>query len=753
MFQKHITLLAAAAMVSVIPATGMAATLEEVMVTAQRRAENLQEVPVAITALSAETIEKADVHDLSTLAHKVPGLTFSPFSPGQNIVSLRGAASNDDGAGTDNSVAMFVDDVYLGRASNINPELFDVERIEVLRGPQGTLYGRNTIGGAINIVSIKPDLESFSGKAKLTLGNYARSDLSAYVNGPFSDNLAGKLSFSYRKRDGWVDNLSLNKKQKNDNTLAVRGQLLWQQGDAFEALFSADFATLDVDGMARIPVDTGYYQVRGLDDRLDTTPEDDAGDVSDPASFFGSYATVCTPPSTDCAAGTVDGYAKRDAQGVSARLSWNLDAGELISITAYRTGEADWNMESVGAPALFLIDDILDETDQLSQEFRWVASVGDDIDYVAGFWYLSEETDRTECFDLNMGSDCTPNADGTSGTTATDDAGGQPYNTDWYQQINETTSYALFGQVDWQLAEQWKLALGARYSSDKKDIQNFARSGPFVIINQTFDNRQSETWSAFTPKIALTYTADDWSVYGLVSQGFKSGGFPAGPQNVTGTLSLRQEEAMNVELGFKADIADALRLNVALFQTDYTDLQIQSFGPVPGELNFGQFRSFNAGDAEVFGIEIEATWAVTENLSLSGYYGFQDSELVDVFVPNAGFPNQSGQDMIRTPENKFDINLEYILPLAGGSELAFDLGWHHTASQRGELEPYAVQTAFHLLNASVAWTGGDDKLKVALWGRNLADDEYIQHLFTVSSNVVAVFGDPLMAGVSATYRF
>src|SRR5882672_4453569 len=160
--------------------------LEEVVVTAQRRSESLQTVPIAITAVTAADIQRNGIHELGTLAAQVPGLTFSPFSPGQNIVSLRGVSSNDDGAGTDNSVAVFVDDVYLGRVSNINPEMYDVDRVEVLRGPQGTLYGKNTIGGAINIISSRPNTSNLDIKASADVGNFSRHNFFGLITGPIS---------------------------------------------------------------------------------------------------------------------------------------------------------------------------------------------------------------------------------------------------------------------------------------------------------------------------------------------------------------------------------------------------------------------------------------------------------------------------------------------------------------------------------------------------------------------------------------
>jgi iron complex outermembrane recepter protein len=230
-----------------------APSLEEITVTAQRRSESLQTVPIAITAVSAADMERNGIHQLGTLAARVPGLTFSPFAAGQNIVSLRGVSSNDDGAGTDNSVAVFVDDVYLGRVSNINPEMYDVDRVEVLRGPQGTLYGKNTIGGAINIISSRPNTSDLNVAASADFGNFRRHNFSGLITGPIAGLWAGKLVVSTREADGWVDNVVLHTKEKNDNSQALRGQLL-RVGDSSELLLSADYQQLRDEDMARIPL-------------------------------------------------------------------------------------------------------------------------------------------------------------------------------------------------------------------------------------------------------------------------------------------------------------------------------------------------------------------------------------------------------------------------------------------------------------------------------------------------------------------
>ena len=693
--------------------------LEVITVTAQRRGENIQKVPVAVTAMNAEMLEKQDVHDLNTIATRVPGLSFSPFAPGQNIISLRGASSNDDGAGTDNSVAVFVDDVYLGRVSNVNPEMFDIERVEVLRGPQGTLYGKNTIGGAINIISKLPSLDELDAKLRLNIGNYGRRDVAGYINGPLGDNVAAKLSFSSRKNDGWVDNVTLNKKQKDNDVFAGRAQLLYE-GDNFQALFSGDYSQLDVTDMARTPVDTGAKD--------------------DPAVWSPAYVAACKEGAPFCAAGAVDGYAKQKAYGVSAKLTWDLDLGELISISAYRDSESDWNMDATGSPALALIDDIIDNSDQFSQEFRWVGQ-NDSFNYVAGAWYMNENTDRSECFDLSPDTDCSTGMDGS----------------DFYHQVNETNSYALFGQLDWKFATDWILTVGGRYSYETKEIDNVAKAGNFVIINENFGIDSpvtlKESWGAFTPKVALKYTvSDDTTAYLSFAQGFKSGGFAAAPQSLAETKPLEPEEATNFEFGIKSDITDTFRLNTTVFHTDYKNLQIQSFGPRSSGEDFGVFNTFNAGDAKIDGIELEFTWLPTDNLKLYGFYGYMDSEFVDTVVPNSAYPNQSGQEMLRTPKNKYSINLEHNIDLDSGDYFTTNLNYRFTDDQRGELEPYAVQPAFKLLDASFTWHSANDNWEVSIWGKNLTEEVYITHVYTVASSVVAVYGEPRMYGVSVSWN-
>jgi iron complex outermembrane receptor protein len=712
-------------------ATGV--SLEEITVTAQRRSESLQAVPIAITAVTAADMERGGIHELGTLAGQVPGLTFSPFAPGQNIVSLRGVSSNDDGAGTDNSVAVFVDDVYLGRVSNINPEMYDVDRVEVLRGPQGTLYGKNTIGGAVNIISSRPNTSALDIKANADFGNYSRRNFSALITGPISSAWAGKLVVSTREADGWANNVVLHTKEKNDDSQSIRGQLL-RTGDTSELLLSADYQRLRDEDMARIPL---THMTNNL-----------------PFSPLAAYQALCGENNPTCATNPYGGFARQFAYGVSAKFTEHVTpSSDLISITAFRRAYNRWSMDSLGA-VLPLGNDVWDNTSQYSQELRWVSSPIERLKYVGGLWFMREDTNRLRLFLL-------PSVDP------------DPENSDRYRGIDRTTSEAAFGQVDWQFTDLWTLTVGGRYSHDFKHIDNDAvhgTSGILFIIPNTFANQREAGWGKFTPKVSLRYQPNhDLNLYATVSQGFKSGGFAASPTSVADTNPLRPEQATNVELGVKADVSRRLRVNLALFDTRYKDLQIQSFGPpagcVPGPSApcFGEFETFNAGNAEAKGAELELMWLPLDHLTISATYGYLDAKFKNLYLPNASvystvsgqtidLRNQSGQDMLRAPRNKGNLEVKYELPIGAGGQLETSANYSYTADQRGELEPYAIQPANGLFDARLTWVSPQSEYEISLWGRNLADKAWIAHVYTIANEVFGVYGEPRTYGVSLSWH-
>jgi iron complex outermembrane receptor protein len=410
-------------------------------------------------------------------------------------------------------------------------------------------------------------------------------------------------------------------------------------------------------------------------------------------------------------------------------------------------------MDSLGA-VLPLGNDVWDNTSQYSQELRWVSSPTERLKYVGGLWFMREDTNRLRLFLL-------PSIDP------------NPDDSDRYRGIDRTTSEAVFGQVDWQLTDLWTLTVGGRYSHDFKHIDNDAVhgvSGILFIIPNTFANEREAGWGKFTPKVSLRYQPTrDLNLYATVSQGFKSGGFAASPTSLADTNPLRPEQATNVELGVKADISRRLRVNLAVFDTRYKDLQIQSFGPPAGCVPspsapcFGEFETFNAGNAEAKGAELELMWLPLEHLTIAATYGYLDAKFKNLYLPNASvysilsgqtidLRNQSGQDMLRAPRNKGSLEVKYELPLGAGGQLETSGNYSYTADQRGELEPYAIQPSYGLFDARLTWVSPQSEYEVSLWGRNLANKAWIAHIYTIANEVFGVYGEPRTYGVSLSWH-
>lgn len=689
-----------------------------IIVTAQFREQNLQEIPIAISAIGGDDIASKGISDAEGIAQLVPGLTFSPFSPGQNIIALRGVSSNDDGAGTDNSVAVFVDGVYSGRVSTVNPPIFDLESVEVLRGPQGTLRGKNTLAGAILYNTRKPNHDGFEGLFTGTYGNYDRRELAGYITGPIAGDLAAKVSASWRERDGYRTNQFLGTRVDDDDQFSVRGQLEYS-GSVVNVLLQGDYSELDLADMGRILL-TGD---RGL-------------------PFIPQYQAVCgTDFDPQCTANPVDGFSRQKSYGGSAQIDIETDAINITSITAYREARNNWLMDSIGSPALPVGDLIDDATDQFTQELRFSGDAAN-LNYVFGLWYSNEQTDRTEVFDVGVQGDI--------------------LNSDRYRQINATNSYAVFGQVDWDVSDSVVLTLGGRYSIDDKSIENFAFAGDFVIINSTFQNQRSASFKSFTPKASLLYRLDDDNnVYFTYSKGFKSGGFAAAPTDVAATDPLKPEESQNFEAGYKGDLLDnTLRLNIAAFYTTYDDLQYQSFGPLPGN-TFGEFRTVNFGSSRAYGAEVEFTWNPIPAFTLAGSYGYLNSQYEEAFIPNSSSPDQSGLDAIRSPRHKFAIDAKYDIETSAGT-FTPAASYRYTGRQRGEADydiingqrvPYAFQPAFDIADFSLTWKSLDERFEAQAWLRNAFDEEWVSHIYTIGGDVIGVFGAPQTYGLTLTARF
>ncbi len=762
------------AMALLLATTGIAsAQLDEIVVTAERRVANLQDVPVAVTAISAEDIERAGIHDPHTLQFKVPNFNFSAFSPGQNVFSLRGISSNEDGAGTENSIAVFMDDVYFGRISNSAFDFFDVEQVEVLRGPQGTLWGKNAIGGTINITTTKPSLEKWSSRVRLDAGDYNTQNFGGVVTGPLTSNLALKVSYNSRNRDGFVhnvlDRLSVSPEGRSldDNSTNYRAQFLWEISDSTSATLTIGRQNTDNNDIARMPI-PGQNPALTLGHQGPATY----------ANFLANGGSIENLVSVNPSAG----FSRSDADTQSLKIVHDFaNGGELTYIFADYETTADWEMDSVGAtnfPAL--IDDIYDVTEAQSHELRYATDLSDKLSMVAGVFYLNEDTDRTEYFRIINGNDDRNPVQ----VPETDDQ------IDGYRQINETESIAVFAHVDWQFRPNLGLSVGARWTEDEKEIVSFAQNGGFgpgglFIINGDIGNvaagtggvRDSGSWDNVSPKVSVNWTPkDDLLVYVSWAEGFKSGGFGAAPATVAEAqnLNLDQEEAENIEIGVKGEfLNNRLRLNAALFQTDYKSLQYQRFGALlkeetggmalPGVADvaidtatFGQFRSINSGDAEIEGLEFEFAYAPNDNLTINGSYGYLDTEQVVNFRPyfsTAGDPVLLTRPLNRAPENQYALGFVYERPVAQGLVVA-TLDYSYSDESRADvLDEYSVEDERELIDASISYGREDAGWRITAWGKNITDERYFQHVYSVGNGVIGTIGDPRVLGLSLSMEY
>ncbi|WP_339862919.1 TonB-dependent receptor [Paremcibacter congregatus] len=703
------------------PALQAADDIDEVVVTALRRRMNMQKVPVAVTVISPPLIRETRLHTLDDVGTRVPGLTVASFSIGQPTIHVRGVGSNDDGAALDNSIVMFIDDVYIGRITSISMNFFDLERIEIMRGPQGTLYGKNAIGGAINVTSNAPTPQ-LAGDLEMTLGNFDRRDLRATLSGPLvGKKILGRVAVHKRKRDGWQEALFLPGIRQNDeNTWSGRSALQIDFSENTQVALRGDYSRDDFESTGRIPV-VGRKEVLllGPDGQL-------TGEAILPTDLFERLGGR-----VDMAINSDQGYTDRTIWGVSSRISHRGRYGELLSITAFRNSDFSWLEDSTGLPTHLVNQkvnsNVVEAHRQFSQELRWISPEGQDLTYIAGLYYLFEHTHRTENFIFP----------------------GQRSTTD---QNNKTNSFAVFGEGTYALAPDLNIKVGGRLTYERKQMhqQNRANGVQIILVDDfTLDNMGS--WTDFSPNFALTWQQTPQVMwYGSVSRGYKSGGFQGAP--ATRDLAERTidpESVWNFEVGYKSQwFDDRLRLNVVGFYADYRDLQVVQFKT---EGNFGFFKTSNAASARIKGLEVEFTLKPFTGLELFGSYGYLDAKYHK-------FNDLSGRDFAgntlrQAPRSSLYLAFHYEHPVRGGRLRLRGDYRYQGESYREPDNSLTIQPAFDLLDASIAYETGDNLWELTLWAKNLLDKEYITHLYVLGGNDYALFGTPRTYGATVTYSF
>jgi iron complex outermembrane receptor protein len=684
-------------------------TLEEVIVTATKRAESLQDVPVAVNAFSADTIQEAGINNASDLAVMTPSLNANAnSSPFTTRLTIRGIGTAQSDPALEPSVGLFVDGVFMGRTGLGTSDLTDIERIEVLQGPQGTLYGKNANAGAISIITKRPNMEEFEGYVEASAGNYSMGKLTATASGPISDTVAFRLSGNIHQRDGYYDNAGTGIDDQNDaDDWNLQGKLLWEPTDRLSVLLSAAHVDRDTTCCGTDVTHGDALQQELINQGL-------APDKNDPYDY-------------DVASSFQESFSM-ESDLVSLHIDYDTDWGLFTSITAWNDYEYDTSLDGDRSQLDLFISDERSEGDSFSQELRLDSSLGDNFDYQLGLFYYEQTTRR---------GDKTPTAFlGDDFITIADQQGlplpvptvaliAQPGDYLVYQNTWDNETMAVFGQATWHIGERWHLTGGLRWTDEKREAELFSETfstaplaalGSFLsIVSTPIDTTLDRSSDNVDWLAKLAYDIGDSSmIYASASTGSKSGNF----NGVNGTPEEREfddEKTTSYELGLKATLLDStLRFNAAAFYTEIEDYQYQEQLPT----GIGTFVS-NDGEVEVSGLDMQLEAAPLPNLTISaGLLYMHDYEVT------AG--PREGQEQPFTAEFSGNLGATLVFPLAdGGLYIRGDyifMDDHITnGSSEDQLEDKDVDDR-ELLNAKIGWR--NDNWNISVWGKNLTDDEY-----------------------------
>lgn len=689
--------------------------LEEITVTARKREENLQKVPISITAFSADDLEMRSIADTKDLSRFSPNLYISNTgggSPDTPMIYMRGIGQNDYFVTTDSGVGTYVDGIFIGRAFGGIMDILDLERIEILRGPQGTLFGKNTIGGAINIVSRAP-LGENAGQVSVSYGNNNRVEVGgSYDMTLVEDTLLARGSILYKRRDCLTRNLNNDACYADMDGFTTRGYLRWLVSDRLTADFIVDYTDRD-----------GHSVPQSL---LDVN--DSPGTVVSLWNQFTADGLVNGPIFDKTAKGFVsnDPYVtegNRDMEtplevfGVSGKLTWQLtDNMTIYSITAYRSADAVTDQNPDGHSALFAHVHGWADTYQLSQEFRLEGiSFHDRLDWTVGVYYFMESSESRETLELF------PELGGGFGSSS--------YNE------QDSDSFAAFGHLSYNMTDKLRISGGVRYTDEEKDWYG-GSAGPLDPPDQfsilpAADHSQS--WNEWSPKVALDYQlTDDVLIFASASKGFRSGGFNGRAQNTFSTIPFNPETVWSYEVGFKSQFLDnRLRVNATGFYADYTEKQeliIRGFtDPVTGNTVLVTIVE-NAAEASLHGAEFEILGLVGEGLKLEANVGYTKGEFKKIAPTAAVITIDS--PFTYTPKWNLSLAGEYnfsVPEINGSMTIRTDYTYRDDVHFTTTPSQFTIQKGFGLLNARLIYESDDGLWNVALWGRNLTDKIYKLH--------------------------
>lgn len=755
---KKIFISTAVASASMFSFNAAAIELEELIVTAQKREQSTLDIPISVAAVSSAAIEAnivRDVFDLRVLAPSLEARTVDPPSQGASF-SIRGLGTSVFNMGLEPSVSTFVDGVYRSRSGLIAASnLMDLERVEVLKGPQGTLFGKNSTAGVVQFLSKKPELDASNGFVDASFNDLGQANIGGVYNFSTGENSAARISANVHKGDGWLDEVNSGETYQDRDRYSLRGQLLIQPSEQLEIRLIADYAELD---------ENGLWPVRLVND-----PRTSAANSALAAAVGTQIIDPANPSDLKASSNFISTYEAKD-MGLSAEINYDFGEVTLTSVTAYRDFEdANYKDNDFTGVDILNNEDTLPKVSLLSQEIRLAGQAGanDNIDWIVGAYYAEEEISRTREFIWGSQVGVFP-------------FGATPGRAFFHEFNQEGDTLALFAHGTFNVSERFALTAGIRYTKDKKsggmvsqvpntNFFGLPNSFPLALTHDfTAEVDEDETSGSLSAQYDISESS---MMYATASRGFKAGGislardaagnaaiftpfgplFGIPPQDPT----FEKETADHFEIGYKASFERG-RFEAAIFSTDFDDLQQQVLQPD------GSFSVVNVAGASSQGAEASGVFSLSDNLSMNASIQYVDAEFSD----GVGSIAQGGRvlDGTKLPfvsDVTASIGLSYSAPMANGNEFFASGNIFARGDQVMDVNFGQEEDGYALVNLRIGTRMMDGALEASLWCKNCGDETYAVSNFAIPFDGSVFFpetrwghlGSPRIIGGSIRYNF
>ena len=753
-------LMMASASITAQAAETNGAVLEELVVTAQKKSENIQDVPISIVAVTGDDV--ADLHavTLEGLQNTIPNVSIGPFSntPNNAVFTIRGIGVIEPDPYAGNTVAVVVDGVPQYFSIGALVDLYDIDRIEVLRGPQGTLFGANTTGGVINIINKQPE-EEFGGQLDFSYGDWKHLTIGGVVTGAITETVSARLSISHDERQGWVTNVVDGSDMGSRDVTIIRGAVKITPSDNFEMTLTGEY---DIARNGSPVVIAG-----NLPGESEYVPE----------GFRNMYASPCAPAGSVCDApdnflsanNSVPNLSHMDTYRATLNMKFsNTGLGDITSITGYKKFDLFEYTDQDGTPVTLIDTRRTTEGWQFSQELRTDFEASDIVRMTVGGLFMKTHFNHEQDLRIDFAGGAT--YDFVNDTVTK----GFPGLFQLNLQDQDNWSGSFFAQSYIDVTEDITIQAGVRYTHEETEMEastltTFAPGGvttfdgvapdgtPNLLISNVAPPREKSSWDNIGWKIGIDYKATaDSLLYAYWARGFKSGGY-------TGRIGIAQdvgpygpEKVDTFEIGYKADfLENRLRTNIAAFYTNYRDMQLAQIYFVGSGANLVQGNTIiNAASSRIMGVEIDATAIPAEGLTLTGSIAYTDAEYRDFsfLLPDSSTRDLSGQRLQNSPKWSGAAAVSYEFPVSDNGTARIKVQYTYTGEKLLTSivdTPRATIKAVSLVNANMDWMPLDDQFTISLWARNLLDKRYINSVFDAPGTLGLVnYAPPREYGVS-----